>query len=516
MKRIYTMSVGTFLLVVMIAVIFLAASAAPAQACSCGGSSDLGQGIERSEAAFVGKLVDKRGAGGGESIYVFEVEEWVKGDLGEVIEVRSASHGAACGFELSGEARIGAFVRLESGELRGGLCSQVDADALLAAAHGPRMSATGVGRLLLANASASDGLTVLDETGATVGELTGIGSSEESAGTAMLETCPGGEVAVQLTNTAINVWDLTDLELLTTHSASHPEGGRWVRAVSCRTPDASSIWAVADSEQGAGLYEIVPDWERLIDGLPGDHWQVGTSFVIAQNEAEDDPILIDVATGKEILLHETPPDALQAVNVAPHPTDDLVAMLETRFSEGGPVDSTLLILDSSGAQVMSFEIPWESYRPVWLDDDRVIVQAYDFDDWERSFGYVFDTSTQEMEVLEGWNANHPVATGTTLYGISGGDILTADLETGEHDRLATMPAQSVGPLVILEDDPTQTSVTTTQPDPAADGSTPPLVAPDLGAGEQPSIALRWVAGLVVVCGLAGLVWLARRSSGHGS
>lgn len=516
MKRIYVKNLGAFLSGVMIAVVFLAAFASPAQACSCGGFPDLGKGIDRSEAAFVGTLIDKRSAGGGESFYVFEVEEWIKGDLGGVIEVRSASDGAACGFEFFGEDRIGAFVRLEGGELRGGLCSQVDADALLAAAHGPKMSATEVGRLLVANASASDGLTVLDETGATVGELTVGEASEEFAGTATLEMCPGGDPALQLTNTAINVWDLTALELLTTHPVSHPEGERRVQSLSCRTPDASSIWVVAGSANGAGLYEMVPEWELLIDGLPGRSWQIGKSFVIAQNESEDDPTLVDVDTKQEILLHETPPDALQAITVAPHPSDDLVAMVETRFSGGGPVESTLLILDSTGNQVMSFEIPWESYRPVWLDNNRVIVQAYDFHSSERSFGYVFNISTRETKILEGWNASYPVGEGTTLYGVRGGDVFTADLETGESEKLTTLPAQSVGPLVLLDNEPTITPVTTTQTDPPTDSTTPPLVAPDLGVDERPTVALRWIVGLALVGFLAGLVWLARRSDQPGT
>lgn len=132
------------MVLVLLAGLIAVAIPQPAHGCSCAGPGDLSDAIDNSEAAFVGTLVGKRDVGGGEAIYTFEVEEWVKGDLGAVIEVRSASQGSACGFETHGE-RVGAFLRMERGHLTGGLCSQVAADSLLAAAHGPNLSTTGTG-----------------------------------------------------------------------------------------------------------------------------------------------------------------------------------------------------------------------------------------------------------------------------------------------------------------------------------------------------------------------------------
>lgn len=133
----------------------------PARGCSCAPPPDISGWVDQSQAAFVGTLVDQRDAGNGEfgqeSIYVFEVEEWVKGDVGEVIEVRSASNGAACGFEFwNPQMRIGAVIHEVGGELRGGLCSQVDPDALLTA---------------VAPAAEPDGNTTSPTTGTTVPPL---------------------------------------------------------------------------------------------------------------------------------------------------------------------------------------------------------------------------------------------------------------------------------------------------------------------------------------------------------
>lgn len=509
-------------LVALLCMLMISVFPAPAEACSCAGPFDLKQSINDSEAAFVGTLLDRRDAGKGEfgheSIYVFEVEEWVKGDLGDVIEVRSASGGAGCGFEFFDDDRIGAFLRLDNGELTGGLCSQVDADALLAAGKEPVMSRTGIGRLLVAHGWSSPMMTVLDTEGATVIELGPSNEPEPFTGTTDLVLCPGGEHALQLTSSQIDVWDLESFTVVATHDVISEDGTMWVRTVSCRTPDASSILAVAQSDSRSALYELVPVWQEILD-LPGDTWQIGSSFVIAQMGHENDPVLVDISTGERITLHETPPGALQAIAVAPHPTDARLAMLETRFAEEGPVEATLFILDGQGTLLESFEVPWEAYSPTWLDDNRLMVQAYDFEDRQKTFGYVFDVSTGETKIIDGWDGSHVIADGSSVYGISGGDVITADLDLGSWERLVTLPTQTAGPVVLLENEPvvpapdtTIATNTTVGPDRPVSTTVPPLVAPDFGVASKSSVAVQWLAGAALVGFVVGLFWLARRST----
>ena len=490
-----------------------------ARACSCAGPIDLRKAIDESEAAFVGTLIDKRDTGqgqfGDESIYVFEVETWVKGDLGDRIEVVSASSGASCGLEFFDGDRTGAFLRMENGELRSSLCEQVDADALLAAASGPVISQTGIGHLLVGNGWSNPGLTVLDESGATVTELTPRGEPEPFTGTTQLEPCPGSRFAVQLVSEQAHVWDLRTLTISASYHAVSETGDMWVTTISCRNDEASSLFAVARSESGASLYELVPEWDKIID-LPGETWHICTSYVIAQMGHENDPTLVDIETGAQTRIHETPPGALQAINVAPHPSEERLAMLETRFSGEGPVESTLFILDTAGQTIESYEIPWESYSPTWVDDDRLLVQAYDFDDWQRSFGYVFDTSTGDTRVIDGWRGTDPVADGSMIYASDGGDVVVASLDTGQVDRLVTLPTQSAGPLVLLEEAaPVATTTTTgepaTEPTEGADTTTPPLLAPDSGGSDSDDLGIaRWIAGIALVGFVGGLVLLARR------
>ncbi len=487
----------------------------PARACSCAGPIDLKTSIDGAEAAFVGTLIEKRDAGmgdfGGESVYVFEVEEWVKGDLGEVIEVRSASDGAGCGFEFFGEERIGAFLRLEGGDLESGLCEQVDPDALLVAAKGPVMSTTGIGHLLVANGWSSPRLTVIDRDGATVVDLSPGGDVEPFTGTTQLALCPDGRYVVQLTSRALEVWDLSTLTNSATYPATSPDGQVWLRTISCRSNDASSILGVGQSETGATLYEIVPEWTPVFE-LPGDTWHFGTSFVIAQVSPEADPVLVDIANGNEIVLHETPAGALQAINVAPHPSRDEVGMLETRFPNGeGRVESTLLLLDSNGETLRTFEIPWEAYSPVWLDEERLMVQAYDFNDWERSLAYLFDVVSGDTTIIEGWRGAYPIADGTTIYGIDGARVMTADTTSGQIETLATLPAEFAGPIIKLRGQaPIEVTTTTTTKEPDA-GTTPPLVAPEGDVAEEPSPGLQLLAATALAAFVIGLFWLARRS-----
>ncbi len=89
-----------WLLVLVVAASLLPLSAGRAYACSCayGGPGEM---LARNDAAFIGSVADIRGAGLGRQVWTFAVERWVKGDLGPTVEVKSASSGASCGFELA-------------------------------------------------------------------------------------------------------------------------------------------------------------------------------------------------------------------------------------------------------------------------------------------------------------------------------------------------------------------------------------------------------------------------------
>lgn len=496
-----------------IAVAFMPVFASPARACSCATPTDIEEWVDGSEAVFVGSLIEKQGGRfAEEATYVFKVEEWIKGDLGDVIEVQSASNGAACGFEFwSSDQRIGAAIYEDNGELHGGLCSQIDADVLLAAMEGLTQSATGIGHLIAGHGWGSTELTVLDEMGGQVAELSIPGEPSDFDGTQGLEACPGGEVMIQWTQTRVIVRDLATLDPVATHQVAEADGYPVIRDASCRTDDASSILVAAAYEFGAKLLEVGDGVEPLRD-TDGDHFNIGTDFVIAQSDHEDDAIWIDVESGEVTPLTTTPPGQLRSVSVAPHPTDRRVAVVETDFNEGGPVEATLSIMDDTGTALEQFHIPWETYSPIWLDAHRVLVTAYNYDDWEQSFSFVFDLNTGERIEVEGWDAASTIADGDVLYGVDGGTILTAHLSSGEIGQVVTLPTQQAGPLLVLAGGPEFAATTTTTAPAPTESSTPPLVAPE-SVTETPDQrpGYQWIGGGAIAVFVGLLVWLAARS-----
>jgi hypothetical protein len=445
----------------------------------------------------------------------------VKGDAGDVIEVRSASDGAACGFEFwDADQRIGAVIHEENGVLRGSLCSQVDPEVLLAAMLDPTPSATGIGRLLIGGGWSSTRLIVLDEEGGLVTDVRPPGQVDRFIGTQALEGCPGGHYAVQLTPEGVNVWDLTSFELVTSHEVASADGMEWLADLTCRSEDASEIWGVFQTETDATLATI-PEREPLAS-VSGSSWEFGPDFVITQSGSEDDPVLVDLTSGEKVRLHETPPNAQWAINVSVHPTTGTIALTETRFNEDiGPVEATLFIMDRTGAVHDRFEIPWETYSPVWLDDHRVAIHGYDYSSGEESATIIFDVDDGDSIEIADWTAEHLVADADTIYGLTGGDVVTADLTTGEAGKLVTLPLQNAGPLVLLEGE-TPITTTTTSPapenEPSPASTVPPLLAPGSGPHADPGVPAGWIAGVAATLFAGVLIWLSlpRRGSADSS
>jgi len=502
----------------LVASALLAAALTPilpltARGCSCATPSDLHEWVDQSEAVFVGTLIDKRDGGDGpfgmESVYVFEVEEWIKGDAGDVIEVHSASDGAGCGFEFFDvDQRTGAAIYLEGGVLRGGLCSQIDADVALTLKTGLVVSKTGIPRIVAGNGWNSTRLTVLDAEGGHVADFFPRDDADEFEGTQLLEACLGGDLAVQVTSSELVVWDMATFEPVAIHDLGVES--LWGSDVSCRTEDASSIWLLLASDTGSQLVEVGATEPILT--LPGTGGWVGTDFVLSQSGPEGDITWIDVASGEGTPITAVPPGELWSLSAAAHPKERRAALIETRFDqESTASSSTLSIVDEAGVRSFSVELGLEAYSPTWLDDERVLVTGYDWEVSEIPIGLVVDTFSGEVVELGPWNSIHNVAAGQLIFGVEAGSILRADLTSASVETLVTLPTANAGPLLVLEDaaaieTPTSTTVPATEP------TVPPLVAegtgPAPGAEPGSSLDARWIAGGTVVVFLGLLIWLA--------
>jgi hypothetical protein len=129
------------ILVVLILLVTMTTwSVVPASACSCI-PPDPGPMLERSEAAFIGRVVshvdpplDGMIRSSADLVtYTFAVESVAKGDLAEFVQVLSPISGASCGFEggIPNGDRAGILLQIgDDGNYTSGLCSTLDPGAL--------------------------------------------------------------------------------------------------------------------------------------------------------------------------------------------------------------------------------------------------------------------------------------------------------------------------------------------------------------------------------------------------
>ncbi len=108
--------------------------AGDAAACTCA-TAPAKERLDSADAAFVGRLVDRRPRPDGEATYVFVVDSVVKGDLDRRVEVVSPTSGAACGFELPMGEASGILLRRAGDDWISGLCGQIAVGELAEAAR---------------------------------------------------------------------------------------------------------------------------------------------------------------------------------------------------------------------------------------------------------------------------------------------------------------------------------------------------------------------------------------------
>ncbi len=115
---------GLSILTTAVVISTLAATPRTAHACSCG-QLELSAYADEVAVAFVGRQVSRE-ARSQTARMVFEVDRVYKGDVGPLVEARSASYDAACGVDFAGQpsAGVAAFER-DEGTLSVDLCSSI-------------------------------------------------------------------------------------------------------------------------------------------------------------------------------------------------------------------------------------------------------------------------------------------------------------------------------------------------------------------------------------------------------
>ena len=415
--------------------------ALPAHACSCA-YSDPRDRLAESDAAIVGTLVESHPVdppvdnSGEDTIYTFTVDEEVKGDFGETLEVHAPYSGASCGIEVGIGQQTGLFLdQREDGAWASSLCSQIAPEELREAAE-PLPAPDGeqpVSLLAGGNWGEVDHLA-LNADGRTVA----YGYGETSGG--HLEICPTAERFLQLYQP---VWGERMHELRVRSMAEDTVErtvpiplGRYHSVVELRCLDAGAqeVLVAASTEggrNGGRIFRVSGDEVTLVyEGRPLDAVFVdGGSALLSTGRNMGTLKRLDLATGEKSFVAALP---FHTANLALSPNGRRVAGFA--YNEFGPIVSVGLetgrVRSNQVTRYGCGRVEWNGneivYLPGGCDDTRV---------------RVFDARLTQERVLEGdWYTSDNAIVDRVAYGLGWGALYRAPLDGGSAELLRQFPA----------------------------------------------------------------------------
>lgn len=514
-------------LITLLVMVTLAATAGviaprPARGCSCM-EIDPYAALGEFPAAFVGTLVDIDGQQGpifqsdADTVYRFEVETWVKGDLGEVVDVHSAADGASCGIEVGVGGRLGVFVRVEGGEYHSSLCANIDADILLAAAEPLKIGAPGPARLLVSGNIGGYGLLAVNDTGGIVAALPGDGQGPYDR-PRRFARCPESDLLVEVWPERIVIRDLSDLSVL--RSVTTESGQTAISDIRCFDPEAERLWAAGETwSEGTGtattsIFEVTPGGLAVIASLPPGSISLGDTFAVVSDHSYEKVSIYDYQSGETTLLHEANRAddtyvGIPSASISPDATR--IAVLEVTYHDPTPTNQ-LTIYSPDGTEIAQTEIGAEGWWLEWIDNERLMVFTAN-PDYTDSTGVVLSATAGLSTIveLEGWRGHSIVVDGNTIYGHEGGTLVKGDAVSGEVTELITFPTQYLGPIAVLpatfvgtvEEEPAISDEMTPAPPP---GTVPPAIVETSALDELTNAggSIQIMAGIAAIIAFLGL------------
>lgn len=464
-----------------------------AQACSCA-ARDTGRALAGADGAFVGTLTQRddphRDAEVVSSmrpvVHHFEVEQAVKGELDDRIEVVSAASGASCGIEASIGDRVGLLLERDGDRWSSSLCYQVVPQRLLAAAEaqGPDESG-GSTAVVVGGRHGSARLVALDASGQVVALGRGDGD------TTLVSICPGGERLVELfTATAsenqgaprqiphVALREVRDLAVVTQQRLAGlfrtNENQRNIRSLSCRSRLADDMLLFVE-EQAAGTQR-----GRIIRVGPGGQttlWEgraTTASFADGRDAAyvtvrlrsgRDELRIVDLGTGEEQPVAVF--DAWTGPFVASPSGNAVAAVVYSSPTGTNDPPSQLVSVDLTTEPPTTRAIPLTQANVagevLWLSDDRLaFVPTTGDSDHVR----LLDASLDEVVAWKGWGGAHDLArSGNRLVASGWGAVHCLDPAAGTLAEFASLDS-----LDLPEDDPPASSATSAAGDVDVGGS----------------------------------------------
>lgn len=436
------MSKWTKVSLVGLAVLALLMPALPAFACSCA-YGDPRDRLNEADAAIIGTLVESHPVdppvenSGEDTIYTFTVDEEVKGDFGDTLEVHAPYSGASCGIEVGVGQQTGLFLeQREDGAWASGLCSQIAPEELRKAAEPlPAPDGEQPVRLLVGGNWGEVDHVALDSEGRTVA----YGWGETTGG--QLEVCPGAEHFLQLYQPMwgdrihhLRVRSLADDAIVRTVDVPIGRYSYGIE-VTCFDADANDVLIASTREggrRGGRIFRVGPSGSELLyEGRPLDAvFPDATTAILSTGRDLTKLRRLDLATGEMSFLTEVPP---QTAGLALSPSGRRVAAFA--YSESEP---KVVSIGLEGSRVRTSKIglygcgrvEWNAneivYLPGGCDDTRV---------------RVFDAKLTTKRALEGeWYTSDNSVIDGVVYGMGWGVLYRIALDGGTAEVLREFPA----------------------------------------------------------------------------
>jgi hypothetical protein len=408
----------------------LAYGVEPAAACSCA-LGDARTRLARADGAFVGTFVEKREPAQAESsaddaIYVFRVEQTVKGSLPETLEVVSPVSGASCGLEISPGDRIGLLLRRDGDSWRALLCDQVSPSELLAAAR-PLPAPNGKGRLAFLVGGKLGGVRTfgLDAQGRTLAYGRGRGE------TWLLSTCPGARRVVEYASgQTVNHARLLAVRELRTfrivrERRYRPQRNGWVAGLSCLSADGSRVAIFETAEVPTALARVVAAGRVVWRGRAQAAAFSGNAVYLAGGTRANALLRLDLRTGKVQRLAAIPANT---TSLRAGPGGKVAGVMYNAGAGRNPPPSRVVLFDPSArvrvrsaplAQAnVTGDVDWWRGRLVFLPD------------WGADTARVYDDRLRVVSQFRGWIVDQSFISGGRAYGLARGVLVTAALPGG--------------------------------------------------------------------------------------
>lgn len=460
-----------------------------ARACSCAMSDPASQ-LEQSEAAFVGKLLERpdqaAAPDGFSAIWVFEVEEWVKGDLGEQVGVHSGLGGGDCGLEMNVGDRAGVFLYNDNGQPSSGLCSVTTPEAMVAANRPLVFDGTGPPVFLVAADTGRTRLATLDARGRL---LTAV--ADDRFGWSV-SVCPEEKLIVDVVEGEVTLRGL-DLEPVRTVATgkARPE------QVWCLDADGERILAQTWDEAGAfpsvrilGEPEPVHSGEIYYMDVSPTHLALVTGPVNASVD------VIDLATGERQRIV----GGLDVSTLAFSPSgESLMIGVATPHRDGG-YQTEAAVYDVATGETTWISPPLiDSSVYDWVDESRLWGDTYPLDA-ETPTGLIVDTRDGTTTAIRTVGSGYLAVAGS-LVSVSEGRLLVTSPD-GTTTSFASLPTPTHRLVAVLDKEATLTvsdtttlpsDEPTTSPEQSADASFPTAVAAAALGGVALILVVGWRA-----------------------